>query len=111
MNKELLVLAFKRAVWTFLQVVLSMITVGAAVQDIDWLSIVSIAATAFIYSFIKSIVIGVPEAIKDGTILVDDTQEDSTKWFFQFSDKVDPSDLNNKKSLRFEIKKNESGAG
>lgn len=107
MNKELLVLSFKRALWTFLQVVLSMITVGVAVQDIDWVSIVSIAATSFIYSFIKSIVVGVPEAERDGTIIIDDRPEDSTKWFFQFSDKVDPSNLENKKALRFEVKKGE----
>lgn len=49
-----------RALKTFAQTAVGMITVGAAIQDIDWLMIGSVSAVAAIASLLTSI-IGLPE--------------------------------------------------
>ena len=106
MTKELSILSLKRAVWTFLQVVLSMITVGVAIWEIEWVKIASIAATAALYSFIKSIVVGVPENIKtDGVLIVDDSDEEKTKWLFNVETDLD--DIYKKKSINLVVKNKE----
>lgn len=53
--------ALKRAVWTFAETALGMITVGQAFTEINWLHIISVAGVASIASILKSIVIGMPE--------------------------------------------------
>ena len=50
-----------RALRTVCQVILSMITVGQAVLDIDWLNVLSVSAVAGFISILTSIVAGVPE--------------------------------------------------
>lgn len=52
-----------RALKTFAQTAVGMITVGAAIQDIDWLLIGSVSAVAAIASLLTSIV-GIPEVEK-----------------------------------------------
>lgn len=49
-----------RALKTFGQVFMSGITVGAALADIDWAYLASVAAVAFIYSIVTSLA-GLPE--------------------------------------------------
>ena len=49
-----------RAVRTFAQVAGSMITVGAAVSELDWGYIASVAVVAAIYSILTSVA-GLPE--------------------------------------------------
>ena len=53
--------AGKRALWTFAETALGMITVGQAFTEINWLHIISVAGVAAIASFLKSIVISMPE--------------------------------------------------
>lgn len=61
-----------RALKTFAQTAVGMITVGAAIQDIDWLLIGSVSAVAAIASLLTSIV-GIPEVEKpDDEILPSD---------------------------------------
>lgn len=62
MNKEFWIGALKRAAWTAAQTALSFITLGMAVQDVDWLNVLSVSALAAVYSILKSIVVGIPEA-------------------------------------------------
>lgn len=49
-----------RAVKTAAQVALGMITVGAAVNEIDWVHLASVSAVAALYSLITSLA-GLPE--------------------------------------------------
>lgn len=49
-----------RALKTVAQTALGMITVNAALQDINWLTVASVSAVAGIYSILTSIV-GLPE--------------------------------------------------
>lgn len=61
-----------RALKTFAQTAVGMITVGAAIQDIDWLLIGSVSAVAAIASLLTSIV-GIPEVEKpDDEVLASD---------------------------------------
>ena len=62
--KDFAVKALIRAVYTFAQTALSMITVGHAFFEVNWLNILSVAGVAAIYSLLKSIVVGLPEVEK-----------------------------------------------
>ena len=53
--------ALKRAVWTFAETALGMITIGSAFTEINWVHIFSVAGVAAVASFLKSIVVGMPE--------------------------------------------------
>lgn len=61
MNKELFIAAGKRAVKTMIQTVLSMITIGQAIEDISWLSIGSVTLVAGMISFLQNIITIPPE--------------------------------------------------
>lgn len=52
--------AVVRAVKTFAQTAASLVTVGAVISDIDWLTVISASAVAFIYSVLTSLA-GLPE--------------------------------------------------
>lgn len=54
-----------RAIRTGAQVLLSSITVGAALSDINWKMALSVTAVAMIASALTSIVTGLPEASKE----------------------------------------------
>ena len=62
--KDFAVKALIRSVYTFAQTALSMITVGQAFFEVNWLNILSVAGVAAIYSLLKSIVVGLPEVEK-----------------------------------------------
>lgn len=53
--------AGKRALWTFAETALGMITVGQAFTEVNWVHIISVAGVAAIASLLKSIVINMPE--------------------------------------------------
>lgn len=64
MNKKWWKAAGMRAVKTICQTALSMLTIGQAVLDVDWLNVLSVSAVAGIISLITSIA-GLPE-VDDG---------------------------------------------
>lgn len=70
--------ALVRAIRTAAQVALSMFTIGAAIKDVDWLNILSVAAVAAVYSLLTSIATGLPESANDGTLLIDDTDPEKS---------------------------------
>ena len=49
-----------RAVKTFAQVAVSMLTVGQAVMDVNWVNVLSVSAVAAVISVLTSIA-GIPE--------------------------------------------------
>lgn len=67
-TKDFFIAALVRAVKTAAQVMLSMLTVGAAITSFNWVQITSIAATSFIYSILTSIVFGIPEGEYQGSL-------------------------------------------
>lgn len=56
-----------RAVKTICQTALSMLTIGQAVLDVDWLNVLSVSAVAGIISLITSIA-GLPEVDDKGAV-------------------------------------------
>ena len=59
--KEFLVAALIRAVRTFAQTFASMIAVGAAFSEVEWLRALSVAGVAFVLSILTSLATGLPE--------------------------------------------------
>lgn len=54
-----------RAIKTIAQTALSMLTVGQAVLDVDWLNVISVSAVAGLISILTSIATGLPEVSED----------------------------------------------
>ena len=79
-EKDRLVAAVKRALWTALQTMIAMIPVGARIQEVDWLDILSVMAVATILSFAKSIVAGTPESDLAGTIYIDTSDPETDRY-------------------------------
>ena len=53
--------ALIRAVRTFAQTAVSMIAVGAAFSEVDWLRALSVSGVAFVLSILTSLATGLPE--------------------------------------------------
>ena len=104
-TKEWLKAALVRAVKTAAQVVLSMITIGAAIKDVDWVNVGSVAAVAFLYSIITSLA-GLPEVQGDvdGTMLIDTTDPEVNRYLLQYNS--DLEELATKKKVTFVINPN-----
>ena len=60
--KKWAIAALIRAVRTFAQTFASMIAVGAAFSEIDWLRALSVSGAAFVLSILTSLATGLPEA-------------------------------------------------
>lgn len=59
--KKLTKASIIRAVRSFCQVFGAMITVGAAISEIDWLNALSVSIVASVYSILTSFAKGLPE--------------------------------------------------
>ena len=62
--KKFLIAAMIRAVRTFAQTAVSMIAVGAAFSEVDWLRVLSVSGVAFVLSILTSLATGLPEVEK-----------------------------------------------
>lgn len=62
MTKQWLKAAGIRAVKTFAQTAVSMMTVGQAFIDVNWANVLSVSITAAIISILTSVATGLPEA-------------------------------------------------
>lgn len=102
-TKDWFMKALARAVWTFAEVSLGFMTVGAALNEIEWLRMLSVACVAMIISFLKSIMIGIPEGVVDGTLLIDDSG-DSTKWLLNVETPIE--NVSKMKSIRLNVDPN-----
>ena len=59
--KKFIVAALIRAVRTFAQTFASMIAVGAAISEVDWIRSLSVSGVAFLLSILTSLATGLPE--------------------------------------------------
>ncbi len=66
--------ALNRAGRTVAQTALGMILVGSRVEEIDWLTVLSVSLVAGIVSLLTSYVGGMPEVKVDGVLVVDDRE-------------------------------------
>ena len=62
--KKFLIAALIRALRTFAQTFASMIAVGAAFSEVDWLRALSVSGVAFVLSILTSLATGLPEVEK-----------------------------------------------
>ena len=72
--KKWIVAALVRAVKTFAQTFVSMIAVGAAFSEIDWLRALSVSGVAFVLSMLTSLA-GLPE-VEDEPVPVEPPDEE-----------------------------------
>ena len=80
LNKDILIAALKRALWTFLQTAIGMIPVGARIIEVGWLDILSVCTVAAIVSFAKSLVVGMPESDVAGVMHIDTSDPETDKY-------------------------------
>ena len=69
--KEKALLALKRALWTAGEALLAFYTAGMAITDVDWKQALSVTLAALVFSFIKSLIVGMPEH-DVATVLLDE---------------------------------------
>lgn len=77
-GKEWLKAALIRALRTMAQTALSMLTVGMAIKDVDWVQLISISIVAGIISILTSFATGLPEATTEGAVVVDTEADDQS---------------------------------
>lgn len=65
MIKKFWIALGKRAAWTAAETALAMIPVGVALEDVQWLHVISVSVMAAILSALKSIATGLPEIKED----------------------------------------------
>lgn len=102
-TKEWLVPALNRAVRTMVQVALTMFTVGQKFTDIDWLTILSCAVVAGLYSLGTSVLLGIPEGTTDGTVNLDKYDGDEILYVSDL--KLDPEKLKTRSTVTFKVSK------
>ena len=64
--KEFLTAALIRALRTFAQAAIGMITVGSAFSEVNWLQVLSVSGVSAVLSILTSIATGLPEVKKAG---------------------------------------------
>jgi hypothetical protein len=77
-GKEWLIAALIRAARTMAQTALSMLTVGMAIKDVDWIQLLSISVVAGIISILTSFATGLPEATTEGAVVVNTEADDES---------------------------------
>ena len=92
-----------RALHTAAQVAASMFTIGMTIKEVDWLNILSVSAVAAVYSLIKSVAVGIPEAgIVEGTMTIDQTNPDDPKVDMDLGD-LELEDIIGKKTVKINV--------
>lgn len=105
---EWLKAALTRAIRTAAQVALGMFTVGMAVNEVQWMQVLSVAAVSAIYSLITSIATDLPELDKvslapDGSLTIDESDPDVYGMFVNLGDKS-LEEVSKKKQIVLEVK-------
>ena len=75
MKNDFIKAASIRAIKTIAQTLLSSITVGQALSDINWVTIISISIVAGICSILTSIITGLPEIETNGELILEKNEE------------------------------------
>lgn len=100
-NKKILEAALIRALWTAASVVVSMLAVNATIYDVDWKAILGSVSIAALTSFLKSILVGMPETATNGMLIADNDDPDVTKWTLRYDG--DPNDLSPGDRVTFSV--------
>lgn len=93
---EFAVLALRRSLWTFAEVIVAMVPLGLALSEVDWKNVFEVAIVAAFIAFCKSIVAGMPEFNTDGELTISDTSCNVRLG-------IDQDKINSKKSIRLKV--------
>lgn len=92
-----------RALHTAAQTALGMFTIGTTIKEVDWLNILSVSAVAAVYSILKSIAVGIPEAgIIDGSMIIDNNDPEDPKVDIDLGE-LNFNDMIGKKALKLSV--------
>ena len=104
-NKNWFYVAAVRAIKTMAQTALGMITVGAAISEVSWQQVLSVAAVSGLYSILTTLSTGIPEnmdgVVQDGQLLIDTSGE---KDIYRLNVNGDLQNLAEKKVVSFKVK-------
>ncbi len=101
LTKDFLIAALYRAIRTFAQTAVTMLTVGQAFMDVNWLNVLSISFTASVISILTAIGTGLPEGDTVGTLNIDTT--DPNKDTYKIDVGANLQGLGNKKKVMLNI--------
>lgn len=99
-NMDWLLAAAIRAIKTMAQTALSMISIGAAISDIQWSYVASVTLVSGVYSLLTSLATNLPEVGTDGVINIDTTKPDKDAYLLEVNDLTA---LNSKKRAHFVV--------
>ena len=91
-----------RAFKTIAQTAIGMITVGAAMTDINWVNIASVALVAGILSLLTSVATNLPELSTDGTLNIDTTDPATDRYSLELDTPLD--EMASKKTITLTVK-------
>lgn len=101
--------ALIRALRTMAQTALSMLTIGMAISDVDWLHMVSVTIVAGVISILTSFATGLPEATTEGKLIVNtDADKDGAVCGLKFDKDLTKEDIEklvSKGSVNFRVTK------
>ena len=105
---EWLKAALIRAIRTAAQVALGMFTVGMAINEVQWMQVLSVSAVSAIYSLITSIATDLPELdkaplIPDGSLTIDESDPYVYGMFVNLGDKS-LEEVSKKKQVILDVK-------
>ena len=93
-----------RALRTVAQTAVSFITVGAALNEIQWTKVISVALVAGIYSLLTSLATELPELATDGSLLVDSSKANMDTYRLILDSPLD--DLKDNQIVKFKVSTN-----
>lgn len=91
-----------RAIKTLLQVMIAGMITFSIYGQFDKRIILYMAVIAFVISLTTGLLFGVPENCTDGTLYIDDSGADKTRWTFSID--KDPSSIAMKRSIHLKVK-------
>lgn len=95
--------ALIRAIRTICQTAVSMIAVGSAISEVNWANIISVSLVAGLCSILTSVATGLPESNVDGTLVVDDSGEETDLYTLSIND--DPAKWAEKDKVMLKVSK------
>lgn len=76
-----------RAIRTMAQTALGIVTIGAAINEINWMQVASVAVVAGVFSILTSLSTTLPEVGTDGVLQID-TSGEKDVYSFEFNNEL-----------------------
>jgi hypothetical protein len=93
-----------RALKTMAQTALGMFTVGAALNEVNWVYVASVATVSGVYSLLTSVATNLPEVGTDGTLQIDTSDPDKDTYRLNLGNQL--ATLSTKKVVKLSVDPN-----